>query len=190
MDAMEAEALLRKLDRRMQEVEQILPTLPTREEMRAEIREAVAPLATKEQLTELQERLEAMAARAVTHEEFDRVVATLATKAELAAAIAPLATKAELAAAIAPLATKAELSSMRTELRVEIREEGRRTRQHFDAVAESMRDDVRLIAEGQEALREEVRQGFKRVDGRLNNHEKRITRLEASGARGRVRKNR
>ena len=49
-----------------------------------------------------------------------------------------LATKDELAAAIAPLATRAELYEVRTELRSEIREEGARTRQHFDAVAERL----------------------------------------------------
>ena len=172
MDAMEAEDLLKKLDRRMQNVEQILPTLPTREEMRAEIRaeirEAVRPLATKEELAKL-----------VTNDKLEGIVATLATKEDLAAAIAPLATKAELAAAIAPLATKAEM-----------REEGERTRQHFDVVAESLRDDIRLIAESQVALQAEVRLGRKDLDGRLNNHDKRITRLEASDARKRGRKSR
>ena len=172
MDAMEAEDLLKKLDRRMQNVEQILPTLPTREEMRAEIRaeirEAVRPLATKEELAKL-----------VTNDKLEGIVATLATKEDLAAAIAPLATKADLAAAIAPLATKAEM-----------REEGERTRQHFDVVAESLRDDIRLIAESQVALQAEVRLGRKDLDGRLNNHDKRITRLEASDARKRGRKSR
>jgi len=172
MDAMEAEDLLKKLDRRMQNVEQILPTLPTREEMRAEIRaeirEAVRPLATKEELAKL-----------VTNDKLEGIVATLATKEDLAAAIAPLATKADLAAAIAPLATKAEM-----------REEGERTRQHFDVVAESLRDDIRLIAESQVALQAEVRPGRKDLDGRLNNHDKRITRLEASDARKRGRKSR
>lgn len=92
----------------------------------------------------------------------------LATKAELAAAIAPLATKAELAAAIAPLATKAEM-----------REEGERTRRHVDVVAESLRQDIRRIAEAQaasdvkiDALALELRRG-------LANHERRLTRLEA-----------
>ncbi len=198
MDAMEAENLLKKLDRRMQDVEQILPTLPTREEMRAEIREAVRPLATNEEL-------QATASKLVTNEKLDAVVATLATKQELAAAIAPLATKAELAAAIAPLATKAELAAAiaplatKAELataiaplatRAEMREEGEQTRQHFDVVAESLRDDIRLIAESQVTLQAEVRQGRKDLDGILKNHEKRITRLEASDARKRTRKGR
>jgi hypothetical protein len=66
----------------------------------------------------------------------EQILPTLATKAELAAAIAPLATKAELAAAIAPLATKAE-----------VKDEGERSRRHMEVVAESLRDDIRLVAE-------------------------------------------
>ena len=77
----------------------------------------------------------------------------LATKAELEAAIAgaiePLATRAELRAAIEPLATRAEL-------RAAIAESEERMRRHFDVVAESLRDDIRLIAEGLAALSERV----------------------------------
>jgi len=59
---------LENLDRRLAKVEQILPTLATKEELRA----AIAPLATKDELK------------------------ALATKEELRAAIAPLATREEL----------------------------------------------------------------------------------------------
>ena len=76
---------LENLDRRLAAVEQILPTLATKEDLRF----GIAPLATKEEL-----RL---------------AVAPLATKEELRLAIAPLATKEELRLAIAPLATKEEL---------------------------------------------------------------------------------
>jgi alkylhydroperoxidase/carboxymuconolactone decarboxylase family protein YurZ len=89
MDGAETEAVLRNLDQRVGRIEQILPTLPTRDEMRSAIQDAVAPLATKEELR--------------------AAIAPLATKEELRAAIAPLATKEELRAAIAPLATKDEL---------------------------------------------------------------------------------
>jgi hypothetical protein len=41
---------LENLDRRLARVEQILPTLATKEELRLTIAEAVAPLATKEEL--------------------------------------------------------------------------------------------------------------------------------------------
>lgn len=80
----------------------------------------------------------------------------LATKAELKL----LATKAELQAAIEPLATKEELRAV-------VREEGERSRRHMDIVAEAMRDQVRLLAEGHDWLATKV------VD-----HDARITRLE------------
>jgi hypothetical protein len=46
----------------------------------------------------------------------------------------------------------AELGRVETTLRQEIREEGIATRRHFDIVAESLRDDIRIIAEGLIAL--------------------------------------
>ncbi len=52
-----------------------------------------------------------------------------------------LATKEELRQAIAPLATKEEL-----------REEGERSRRHMDVLVESLRSDLRVYAEGWEAL--------------------------------------
>ena len=76
----------------------------------------------------------------------EQILPTLATKDDLRAAIAPLATKAELKAAVALLATKAEL-----------REVEQRLRTHFDVVAESLRDDIRLVAEAVVALSERVR---------------------------------
>ena len=62
----------------------------------------------------------------------EQILPALATKSDLAAAVEPLATRAELQAAIA--------------------ESEERTRTHFDVVAESLRDDLRLIAEGLAAL--------------------------------------
>ena len=47
---------LENLDRRLERVEQILPTLPTRNELHAAIAAAVAPLATKEELRQEGER--------------------------------------------------------------------------------------------------------------------------------------
>ena len=103
------EQRLENVERRVDPVEQILPTLATR----SDLREAIAPLATK---------------------------------AELREAIAPLATKAELREAIAPLATKAELREVELRLRT-----------HFDVVTESLRDDIRLVAEAVVSLSERVR---------------------------------
>jgi hypothetical protein len=41
-----------------------------------------------------------------------------------------------------------EMREMEGRLRREIREEGTTTRRHFDVVTESLRDDIRIIAEG------------------------------------------
>ena len=72
MDDVMVEIHLENLDRRLTSVEQILPTLATKEDLLA----AIAPLATKEELR--------------------AAIAPLATKEELRNAIAPLATKDEL----------------------------------------------------------------------------------------------
>ncbi len=57
-----------------------------------------------------------------------------------------LATREDLKTEIAPLATKAEL-----------REVEQRLRTHFDVVTESLRDDIRLVAEAVVALSERVK---------------------------------
>ena len=113
MDFRTMEEAVENLNRRVDRIEQILPTLATKDDLQ----KAIAPLATKE---------------------------------ELRRAIAPLATKEELRRAIAPLATKEE-----------VRAEGERTRAHFDAVAERLEEQIRLLAEGLLSL------------------EQRLTRLEA-----------
>ena len=46
----------------------------------------------------------------------------------------------------------AEIHRVETTLRQEIQEEGITTRRYFDVVAESLRDDIRIIAEGVIAL--------------------------------------
>lgn len=45
-----------------------------------------------------------------------------------------------------------EIRRVESTLRQEIREDGASTRRHFDVVAESVRDDIRIIAEGLIAL--------------------------------------
>lgn len=106
MDVVELEQVVKNVDDRVRRIKQILPTLATKEDLKA-----------------------------------------YATKEDLKAAVAPLATKEELtaaiAAAIAPLATKAA-----------VREEGERTRQHFNAVADRLESKIQLVAEGQVALQE------------------------------------
>ena len=81
MDDVVIETYLENLDQRLARVEQILPTLATKEDLRG--------LATNEKLR--------------------AAIAPLATREELRAAIAPLATKEELRTAIAPLATREEM---------------------------------------------------------------------------------
>ena len=93
----------------------------------------------------------------------EQILPTLATKADLAAAIAPLATKAELAA-----------------VRIEIEEEGVRTRQHFDAVAERLEGPIRLLAEGQTALGERMDTRFEAVEKKIAGLDRRLMRLEAT----------
>ena len=104
------------------------------------VEQILPTLATKADLLATKAELEAAIAGAIE---------PLATRAELRAAIEPLATRAELRAAIEPLATRAEL-------RAAIAESEERMRRHFDVVAESLRDDIRLIAEGLAALSERV----------------------------------
>jgi hypothetical protein len=79
-----------------------------------------------------------------------------------------LATKDEFREAVAKLATKEEL-----------REEGERTRRHFDVVAERLEGHIRLIAEAHEALRESTDRRFGEVDARLDGLDRRVTRLES-----------
>jgi len=101
--------------------------------------------------------------------ETERLLRSLDRRVSAVEQILPtVATRADLEAAIAPLATRAEM-----------REEGERTRRHFDVVAESLRQDIRLVAEAQaasgvniDALALELRRG-------LAVHERRLTRLEA-----------
>ena len=71
MDADRMEAAIENIDTRLARVEQILPRLATREELRAAIHAAVAPLATREEL----------------HAAIQAAIAPLATRAEMYAAI-------------------------------------------------------------------------------------------------------
>ena len=82
---------------------------------------------------QMEQRLENVERRV---DRIEEILPTLATREDLKAAIAPLATKAELRAVIA--------------------ESEQRMRTHFDVVAESLRDDIRLVAEAVVALSERV----------------------------------
>ena len=82
---------------------------------------------------QMEQRLENVERRV---DRIEEILPTLATRDDLKAAIAPLATKAELRAAIA--------------------ESEQRMRTHFDMIAGSLRDDMRLVAEAVVTLSERV----------------------------------
>ena len=142
MDQSELVDSVKKIDVRLERIEQFLPTLATKDELRAQA------LASKEDLR--------------------AAVALLATKEELRAAVALLATKEELRAAVAPLATRAEL-----------REESERTRRHSQVLFESLRDDIRIVAEAQVSTLVELRSMSQQHRKTLDNHELRLVRLES-----------
>jgi len=163
--------VLENLDRRVGRIEQILPTLARREETQAAIKEAVAPLPTREEMhTAIKEAVAPLATREEMHAAIKEAVAPLATREEMHTAIKE---------AVAPLATRDEVHAI-------VGEEGERTRRYFDIVAEGLRGDIRLIAEGHETLRTsivETRQHLEAADARLD---ARVTALEASQKRSRI----
>jgi hypothetical protein len=161
MAATPLEDVVRNCDLRFDRIEQILPTLATKAELRAEIQAAIAPLARKADLE------------------------LLATKAELE----PLATKADLEWAIAPLATKAELEPLatRADLRAELQAEGAETRRFMKVLVDELRLEIRLTMEGLVDL--DARDARQHAD-RLREHaglDRRVTALEARRGRSRPR---
>ena len=119
MDPVPLEQVVRNIDDRLTRVEQILPTLATKEDLKA-----------------------------------------FPTKEEMRQAIAE---------AVAPLATKNE-----------VREEGERTRRHFDIVAGRLEGQIRLVAEGHGALQQRMDDGFKEVKSDIARLDRRVMKLEVS----------
>jgi hypothetical protein len=122
MDQDDRDRLLQNLEDRLGKVEQILPTLATREDLMP-----------------------------------------LATRAELA----PLATREDLI----PLATRAEMYAA-------IKAEGEQTRRHMDILTEALHDDIRIVAEGQVALRQRVSTLETSHDGNIAALDTRVSSLE------------
>jgi hypothetical protein len=181
------ERRVKNLERRVTAVEQILPTLATKADLAA----AIAPLPTKADVrAEIEAAVAPLATKADVRAEIEAAVAPLATKAdvrvEIEAAIAPLATKAdvrvEIEAAIAPLATKVGVTA---EIHAAVRAEGVETRRHFDVVAEGLRADIRMVAEGVIALQARGEAHYAEIKGVLAQHDRRLTRLEASPSKHR-----
>ena len=65
------------------------------------------------------------------------------------------------------------------EVRAEVREEGERTRQHFDVVAERLEGHITLLAEGHVALREDMRDMRTDLKADIAQLDRRVMRLEA-----------
>ena len=118
MDDAVIETHLENFDRRLARVEQILPTLATKEDVRS--------LATKEDLRSL-----------ATKEE----LRSLATKDDLQS----FATTQQLFSMQQDL--RLEMAAQSAELRREIRDEGERSRRYMDLLIEAQRGDLQLIAE-------------------------------------------
>lgn len=150
----DVKAEFKKLDERLGRVEQILPTLATKDDLKAfATKDDAKAFATKDDLR--QER-----------RELNAVIATLATKDDLRA----FATKddlqeqrRELDAVISTLATKAEMGGFEE-----------RIRRHFDVVAESLRDEMRLGFEGHIATTSRL----ETLEHRHRRLERRVTALE------------
>ena len=81
------------------------------------------------------------------------------------------------------VATKEDVKAIREEMKTlvksEVREEGERTRRHFDVVAEQLRGDIALIAEGHKATGARIDSVVVDLKADIANHDVRITRLEA-----------
>ncbi|MGE3843423.1 MAG: hypothetical protein AB7I50_17770 [Vicinamibacterales bacterium] len=61
----------------------------------------------------------------------------------------------------------------------ELREEGVRTRRHFDVVAERLQDSIKAIAEGHAALSQQMVEMKAAHDGDISRLDARVTRLKA-----------
>jgi len=118
MDQLEVEGLIKDLNTRTKRIEQILPTLATKEDLKA-----------------------------------------FATKDDLKA-----------------FPTRDEVKSL-------IDEEGKRTRRHFDVVAEGLKESIKVIADGHKALGDRITAVGRDIRSVLDNHERRITKLEANRSR-------
>jgi len=128
------------LEGRTDRIEQILPTLATKDDLQA----AIEPLATK---AELRAAIEPLATRAEMRAAIDAAVEPLATKVEfqgLRTEFQGLRTEFQ--------GLRTEFQDLRTELLGTIADSEQRMRTHFDVVTESLRDDIKLIAAAFDSL--------------------------------------
>lgn len=82
-------------------------------------------------------------------------------------------------------AVEARFDRLRRELGQDIQASAAETRRHFEVIAESLRSEIQVVAEGlntldekAERFREEVRQEFSKVDRRFLHLDARISVLE------------
>lgn len=154
MTIVELETLVKNVDVRLSRVEQILPTLATKDDLgRFATKEDLDRFATKEDLD-----------RFATKDDLRR----FATKDDLGA----FATKADLKEALAGFATTAEM-----------REEATRTRRHFNAVVERMEGYVRMVAEGHGVLQQRLDETNRRFEDAIARLDRRVMRLESNARR-------
>lgn len=122
MTPADMEPVIKNLDLRLTHVEQILPILATKEDLRLteeRLHTVIAGLATRDELRLTEERL-------------NTVIAGLATKDELGEAVRGLATKDELREAVRNLATREDVAD---------------ARRYALVLYEDLKSDIRLIAE-------------------------------------------
>ena len=198
MDAMSLEQLVRNIDHRLDRVEQFLPTLATREEMHAAIREAVAPLATKDDMRALEQRVEQRITEEADHSRAfeQRVEQRITEEADQSRAFEQrveqkVADEADHSRAfeqrieqkVADEADQSRAFEQRVEQR--ITEEADQSRAQSRALFENLKDDVRLLAEGIVNVQQTLDQTIRPI---LGNHERRITVLEVGRGPGPVRR--
>ena len=109
----------------------------------------------------------------------EQILPTLITKEDAKAFLTKedaqaFATKDDLKA----FATKDDLKAFAT--KDDVREEGEQTRRHFDIVAEQMKADIALIAEGHKAMRVHVDGQLAETRATLESYDKRIMKLETT----------
>ena len=180
MDTMSLEQLVRNIDHRLDRVEQFLPTLATREEMHAAIREAVAPLATKDDMRALEQRVEQRITEEADHSRAfeQRVEQRITEEADQSRAF-----EQRVEQKVADEADQSRAFEQRVEQR--ITEEADQSRAQSRALFENLKDDVRLLAEGIVNVQQTLDQTIRPI---LGNHERRITVLEVGRGPGPVRR--
>jgi len=118
--------------------------------------------------------------------EIEEVIKDLNTRTKRIEQILPtVATKEDLVATKEDLKEELKAYATRDEVQTLIEEEGKRTRRHFDVVAEGLKDGIKVIADGHKALGDRMDAVGRDIRSVLDNHERRITKLEANQSRRR-----